>query len=144
MKLNTILEDFDAAPQQTSTPKKTGGGLLYRDLTSLQLHYLNKIASGKLNLDDEIPDNVQDVLDELQSLRLLDDAYELTDAGNKAVHIFQKLGRSGELASAANRQAKLGYLNDKDDDNQSNDVDDIDDVDDNDFTDDAYVHRSKF
>jgi hypothetical protein len=128
MKLNTILENFDA-------PKS---GLKYKDLTSLQLHYLNKLASGKLDLDGDIPDNVQDVLDELLTFGLLDDSYELTNSGQKAVEIFHKLG-GHDLSVAADRQAKLGYLNDRN-------PDAVDGVDDEmeDFDDDDSFDKSKF
>jgi hypothetical protein len=122
------LENFDA-------PKS---GLKYKDLTSLQLHYLNKLASGKLDLDGDIPDNVQDVLDELLTFGLLDDSYELTNSGQKAVEIFHKLG-GHDLSVAADRQAKLGYLNDRN-------PDAVDGVDDEmeDFDDDDSFDKSKF
>jgi hypothetical protein len=102
MKIQNILsEDFQAQVASTPAPK-----IKFSDLNTLQVRLLQKIADGSLDLDT-IKDSDYDILVDLQALGLLDDDYQLTKAGQKAVAIAQKLGGSAELLAARKKQQSM-------------------------------------
>lgn len=102
MKIQNILsEDFQAQVAATPAPK-----IKFSDLNSLQVGILQRMADGSVTIDNAT-DKQYDIMADLAELGLLDQEYQLTKAGQKAVAIAQKLGGSAELLSARKKQQSM-------------------------------------
>lgn len=102
MKIQNILsEDFQAQVAATPAPK-----IKFSDLDTLQVRVLQKLADGSLDVD-AAKDSEYDIMADLAELGLLDQEYQLTKAGQKAVAIAQKLGGSAELLAARKKQQSM-------------------------------------
>ncbi|BBA65444.1 predicted ORF [Xanthomonas phage XacN1] len=102
MKIQNILsEDFQAQVAATPAPK-----IKFSDLDTLQVRVLQKLADGSLDVDTA-KDSEYDIMADLAELGLLDQDYQLTKAGQKAVAIAQKLGGSAELLAARKKQQSM-------------------------------------
>lgn len=123
MKIQNILsEDFQA---QVATPAPK---IKFSDLNTLQVRVLQKLADGSLDVDTA-SDSEYDIMADLAELGLLDNEYQLTKAGQKAVAIAQKLGGSAELLAAKKKQQAMNNF-DRDGattvDVETNDTDEVD------------------
>lgn len=98
---NILSEDFQAQVAATPAPK-----IKFSDLDTLQVRVLQKIADGSLDVDTA-KDSEYDIMADLAELGLLDQDYQLTKAGQKAVAIAQKLGGSAELLAARKKQQSM-------------------------------------
>jgi hypothetical protein len=98
---NILSEDFQAQVAATPAPK-----IKFSDLDTLQVRVLQKIADGSLDVDTA-KDSEYDIMADLAELGLLDQEYQLTKAGQKAVAIAQKLGGSAELLAARKKQQSM-------------------------------------
>lgn len=118
MKLNNILKE------------NTGSGLTFRDLTSMHISVLVRLAKGQLSPETATP-REQVTLDELANYNLVDDFGELTPTGEKAAELGAKHGsyERGEASlrtKALNRQGGNSteiptdddYVDDDDDDDE--------------------------
>lgn len=85
----------------------------FNDLSSIQIGALRAIHDGRLDFDNA-SDRMQNVLYDLQDFNLIDDFYELTPTGQKAVKLAMEIGGS-ERRQAAQRAAKANML-DQDED----------------------------
>lgn len=102
MKIQNILsEDFQAQVAATPAPK-----IKFSDLNSLQVGILQRMADGSVTIDNAT-DKQYDIMADLAELGLLDQEYQLTKAGQKAVAIAQKLGGSAELLAARKKQQSM-------------------------------------
>lgn len=102
MKIQNILsEDFQAQVAATPAPK-----IKFSDLNSLQVGILQRMADGSVTVDNAT-DKQYDIMADLAELGLLDQEYQLTKAGQKAVAIAQKLGGSAELLAARKKQQSM-------------------------------------
>jgi hypothetical protein len=102
MKIQNILsEDFEAQVAATPAPK-----IKFNDLNSLQVGILQRMADGSVTVDNAT-DKQYDIMADLAELGLLDQEYQLTKAGQKAVAIAQKLGGSAELLAARKKQQSM-------------------------------------
>ncbi len=102
MKIQNILsEDFQAQVAANPAPK-----IKFSDLNSLQVRVLQRMADGTLDVDNA-KDTEYDIMADLAELGLLDQDYQLTKAGQKAVDIAQKLGGSAELLAARKKQQAM-------------------------------------
>lgn len=102
MKIQNILsEDFQAQVAATPAPK-----IKFSDLDTLQVRVLQKLADGSIDVDTA-KDSEYDIMADLAELGLLDQDYQLTKAGQKAVAIAQKLGGSAELLAAKKKQQSM-------------------------------------
>lgn len=123
MKIQNILsEDFQAQVAATPAPK-----IKFSDLNSLQVGILQRMADGSVTIDNAT-DKQYDIMADLAELGLLDQDYQLTKAGQKAVAIAQKLGGSAELLAARKKQQAMDTFDR--DGTQSLDVEVDDTVDD--------------
>jgi hypothetical protein len=126
MKIENILSE-DFTPTQTVAPLK------FKDLNTLQIRTLKRIASGQVDVDTA-SEKEYDIMADLHDLGLLDDEYNLSQSGDKAVKIADKLGGSYELVAARNKQQALNSFDKR---NQSTvDVNDDTDTESLDFSDD--------
>lgn len=78
----------------------------FNDLTSIQIGALRAIYDNRLDFDNA-SERMLDVVSELQNLSLVDDTFELTDLGNKAVQLALQLGGSERRQAAARAAAKV-------------------------------------
>lgn len=102
MKIQNILaEDFGGQVAATAAPK-----IKFSDLDTLQVRILQKLADGSLDVESA-KDSEYDIMADLAELGLLDQEYQLTKAGQKAVAIAQKLGGSAELLAAKKKQQSM-------------------------------------
>lgn len=88
MKIRVILENlnhdrFDDGEPVSYERKKLNVTLA--DLNSLQLRTLNRIANGAVTVDTA-SDREFEVMEDLHALGLLNDEYELSDAGNAVLN----------------------------------------------------------
>lgn len=112
MKIQNILsEDFQTQVASTPAPK-----IKFSDLNTLQVRVLQRMADGILNVDNA-KESEYDIMSDLAELGLLDQEYELTKAGLKAVDIAKKLGGSAELLAAKKKQQAMQNF-----DNQNSDI----------------------
>lgn len=77
---NIVNEDYN-----------TGVALTYRDLNSMQVAVLIKLAKGTLSEETASPRELA-VLDSLINLNLVDDFYNLTKSGERAAQLGIKYG----------------------------------------------------
>jgi hypothetical protein len=98
---NILSEDFQAQVASTPAPK-----IKFSDLDTLQVRVLQKLADGSLDVDTA-KDSEYNIMADLAELGLLDQEYQLTKAGQKAVAIAQKLGGSAELLAARKKQQSM-------------------------------------
>lgn len=102
MKIQNILtEEFGTQVSPLQTPKLT-----FRDLNTLQVRTLQRIADGQVDVDSA-NDNEYDIMADLAELGLLDQEYQLTKSGQNAVAIAKKLGGSSELLAARKKQQSM-------------------------------------
>lgn len=106
MKIQNILnEDF-------GTPAVPQRRLSFKDLNSLQVGILTRMADGRLDVDTA-KESEYDIMTDLVDLGLLTSEYELSPAGQKAVAIAKKVGGSAELLDARRKQAAKAAFDDK-------------------------------
>ena len=75
----------------------------FNELTSIHIGALRAIADERLDFDNA-SDRMLDVVYELQELNLVNQVFELTPTGAKAVRLATTLGGSYEKRKAANRK----------------------------------------
>ena len=80
--------------------------LTFRDLNSLQVGLLLKIANGEVDVDSA-NEKQFDIMSDMVEMGLLTRDYDLSPSGAKAVEIAQKTGGSAELADVRRRQDAL-------------------------------------
>lgn len=102
MKIQNLLnEDFGTAP---AVPKRPV--LRLRDLNTLQVRTLLRISKGEVDVDSA-SDKEYEIISDLHDLGLLDDEYQLSNSGRKAVTVINQQGGSSELVDARRRAEKL-------------------------------------
>lgn len=94
MKVNEILNE---------STKVFEVKLDFNDLSTVQVAALKAIDDGRLDFDNA-SDRMLDVLYDLQDFNLLDQMFELTPTGGKAVRLTKKLGGSKEKRKAQSRK----------------------------------------
>lgn len=93
---NLIAEDFSP---EAAAPKPQ---LRLRDLNSLQRRTLQRLADGVVDVDSASEAEFE-IISDLYQLGLLDDEYQVTKAGAKAVEIIKRL-HTQEIDAARGRQ----------------------------------------
>ncbi len=93
-----ISEDFSPEAAPAARPQ-----LRLRDLNTLQRRTLQRLANGQVDVDSA-SDAEFEIINDLYQLGLLDQAYQLTKAGAKAVEIIKKLNAQ-EIEAARGRQS---------------------------------------
>lgn len=104
MKIQNILSEDFQAQTATAAPK-----IKFSDLDTLQVRVLQRMADGILNVDNA-KESEYDIMADLAELGLLDQEYELTKAGQKAVSIAKQVGGSAELLAARKKQQSLNQF----------------------------------
>ena len=95
----------------------------FNDLTSIQIGALRAIHDNRFDFDTA-SDRMLDVVTELQNLNLVDDIFDLTELGSKAVTIALQLGGSQRRQAAARAAIKVELDEDYDEDNGYSEDDD--------------------
>ena len=72
----------------------------FNDLTSIQIGALRSLYNKRIDFDTA-SDRMHDVIFDLQNMNLVDDTYELTDLGVRAVNLALTLGGSERRKAAA-------------------------------------------
>jgi hypothetical protein len=81
--------------------------LTFRDLNSMQVGVLKKIAKSGDDFLDMATPNEMATLDSLKDLNLVDDSYELTPTGQRAAELGTKYG-SSDRRQAGKQDSMLG------------------------------------
>lgn len=101
---NILSEEFQAQAATTAAPK-----IKFSDLDTLQVRVLQRMADGILNVENA-KENEYDIMADLAEMGLLDQEYELTRAGQKAVDIAKQIGGSAELMAARKKQQAMSQF----------------------------------
>lgn len=96
----------------------------FGDLNTLQVRTLLRLADGSVDIDTA-SEKEYDIMSDLYDLGLLDQEYNLSERGQKAVAIAQKRGGSAEVQDAKRRQERLANFDRNNGSVGSNEVDDI-------------------
>ena len=92
MKVNALFE--------SNTGMELTKDISFDDLSSLHIAAIRAIADNRMDYDN-MSDRMMDVVSELQAYGLVDDTYNLTGAGNKALTIYHMVGGGAERRRAA-------------------------------------------
>lgn len=118
MKTSDILTE--------TTEEIVGISLDFNDLSSIQIGALRAISDGRLDFANAT-DRMMSIVYELQGVNLVDDAYDLTPMGEKAVGLALTLGGVERRVAAFKAQKQQEYDRDVNDYNDYENTMDDDD-----------------
>lgn len=105
MKTSKLLEE--------TTQEIVEISLDFNDLSAMHIGALRAIHDGRLDFVNAT-DRMMDLVYELQGFNLVDDAYDLTETGKKAVGLALTLGSAERRAAAAKAEKLKTYDPDED------------------------------